>query len=361
VGYLVTVLWAGVLADRARRRTRVLLAGEAVGLAGALGFAVVRPQASLVVLLGFAVLLGISLALSVPAWHGLVPRILERDLVRSATALSSVTSRVAGIVGPAAGGVLVAAAGPRVAFGFDAATFLVAAANLARIDEPPAPSVAHRPSVLHEAREGLREVRRRPWAAAVMVQGGVQLAVMVAPLQVLVPLALDRWHELSAYGPVLAAQSAGSVLAGVVLAHRRPRRPGESAIGGIVLVAGVFCCLALHAPLWLLSVATFVQGAAYSTFVIQWYTALQTEVPGHLVSRFLALSELGEGLGEPAGLAATVPAVVAFGLGPVAWFGAVATVVTTLPVFAVPGVRDFSDPRPEPTAVAPLGVSRTTT
>jgi hypothetical protein len=285
-------------------------------------------------------------AFDLPGFYGLIPRLVGADLVQPATALSTVTGRIAGIIGPALGGALVVASGPHLAFGVDAATYAGAAFNLARIHETPVPQPDTHAPVWREAAEGFREVARRPWIAAIMVQGTVQLAIMAAPAQVLLPITLAHWGSLSAYGPLLAVQAAASAITGIAIAGWRPREPGVVAIGPIALVSLLFVCFAVHAPLAVVALALAVQGAVYMTFGVMWFGALQRAVPDRLLSRFLAVSELAEAVGEPVGLAATAPAVVLFGLGPVAWFCAGATVVTTAPVFAVPGVRDLADPAP---------------
>ena len=68
---------------------------------------------------------GVALALDAPARHTLVFQIVGRDDLTNAVALSSSLGTSARIVGPAVGGLVVATAGPGVAFGLNAASYAI--------------------------------------------------------------------------------------------------------------------------------------------------------------------------------------------------------------------------------------------
>ena len=116
---------AGALADVINRR-RLLLFTQAWMLVIAAALAVVTwlglmtPTALL--LLTF--LLGLGAALNGPAWEAVVPGLVPKAELSSAVALSSVAFNIARAVGPAIGGLLIAASGPAVTFAVNAVSFV---------------------------------------------------------------------------------------------------------------------------------------------------------------------------------------------------------------------------------------------
>ena len=75
-------------------------------------------------LLTMTFLLGLGSALNAPAWQATTPELVPREEVPAAVALSGVSMNVARAVGPAVGGLVVAAAGPAAAFLLNAFSFL---------------------------------------------------------------------------------------------------------------------------------------------------------------------------------------------------------------------------------------------
>ena len=122
---LFLALPAGAIADLFDRR-RILLVSQ--GLMGASATAmtvlaildVVTPG----MLLALGLALGVGFAVNLPAWQALVPDLVPRDLVPSAVALNSAAFNVARALGPALGGIIVATAGPGLAFGLNACSYL---------------------------------------------------------------------------------------------------------------------------------------------------------------------------------------------------------------------------------------------
>jgi MFS family permease len=122
--FLVGLL-AGALADILDRR-KLLLATQAGILLAAftLGVLTLAGLVSAGTLLVFTFLLGLGAALTGPAWQALLPELVEREELQSAVALHAGGFHAAQAVGPALGGLVVAAAGPAAAFLLNAASLL---------------------------------------------------------------------------------------------------------------------------------------------------------------------------------------------------------------------------------------------
>ena len=68
--------------------------------------------------------MGFGVALNGPAWQAVVSELVPRDELPAAVALNSVGFNLARAVGPALGGLIVAAAGPGATFLLNAVSFL---------------------------------------------------------------------------------------------------------------------------------------------------------------------------------------------------------------------------------------------
>jgi MFS family permease len=130
---LLTVA-GGSLADRFGPRA-VMLASDAARCALTAVFAVLAAEhvSSLAAVAPVAALLGAGSALFGPASMTMMPALVEGPRLTSANALYTGVVQVGSMLGPALGGVLVAATGPAPAFAVDAGSFLVSAASVALI------------------------------------------------------------------------------------------------------------------------------------------------------------------------------------------------------------------------------------
>jgi MFS family permease len=141
--FLMT-LPGGVLADRYDRRS-VAVVSQIVQASAALGMAVLSFTGHItpVALVVGVSILGLGMALGVPAWTALIPDLVPRELVADAVALNAVAFNLARAVGPALGGLVLAKLGATASFALNAASFFVVIAALVlhrSADERPPPS-----------------------------------------------------------------------------------------------------------------------------------------------------------------------------------------------------------------------------
>jgi MFS family permease len=156
VPILLMAFVGGALADYVDRRRMVratelaLAAGTCVLILNSL-----LPQPRVWVLYACAALFAALNGLQRPSLDSLIPRLVPAEMMPAAVALRSAGTTVSMIAGPAAGGVLVAAFGPAVAYAVDLVTFLASLVALALVRAVPPPPGADRPS-LRTVVEGLR-------------------------------------------------------------------------------------------------------------------------------------------------------------------------------------------------------------
>jgi MFS family permease len=108
---------AGAAGDRFSRRAVLIAASSAMGLTAlGLGVAAALGRASLPVLIGAAICFGAADAFDAPTRQALVADIVPSRQLVGAAALTGTVSSVTRIIGPAMGGVLLAAVGPASCF-----------------------------------------------------------------------------------------------------------------------------------------------------------------------------------------------------------------------------------------------------
>ena len=120
----LVILPAGALADMVdRRRFLLITQGWMVVAAALLGVLTLYGHITPWILLGFTFVLGLGAVMNDPAWQAITPEIVSTRCHAPAVALNSVGFNVARAVGPALGGLVIAAAGSGVAFLLNAASF----------------------------------------------------------------------------------------------------------------------------------------------------------------------------------------------------------------------------------------------
>jgi len=119
------IIPAGALADLVDRRRLLLFAQGWMFVAAALlGWLTVEGAMTPWVVLLLTFVLGIGAALNAPAWQASLPELVPRDELTAAIALNGIQFNLARAIGPALGGVLIAAIGVGSAFLINAASFL---------------------------------------------------------------------------------------------------------------------------------------------------------------------------------------------------------------------------------------------
>src|SRR5438034_731003 len=169
--FFLLALPAGALADIVDRR-RLLLAtqGWMVVAATVLGVSTVAGRTGPWLLLSLTFGMGLGNALNAPAWQATTPDLVPREELAAAVALGGISVNVARAVGPALGGLLVAALGPGWVFLLNAASFLGVVVVLARWQREVPRSPLPPEDVPGAMRAGVRSVRHSAPFRAVLAR-----------------------------------------------------------------------------------------------------------------------------------------------------------------------------------------------
>ena len=166
----------GVLADTFDRRRLLMVVQGCLVITGlALTILTIAGQMPPALLLTLTFVLGAGSAFSVPAYQALLPDLIPRSELPSASALGSININLARAVGPAIPGVLIARAGVGAVFALNTATFLVFGLVVAAW-RPPAGTTSQFPERFVSAlRAGGRYVRYAPVVRRILVRSALFL------------------------------------------------------------------------------------------------------------------------------------------------------------------------------------------
>jgi MFS family permease len=340
------LLPAGVLSDRFERRKLVLWSdvGRAVVVGGLAALALTGTLTfwHLVVLVA---LCGIGTAFFTPAFEALVPDIVPARDLAAANALDQFVRPIAlRLVGPALGGVLVAAAGTGVTFAIDAGTFLVSSLAVAFMRPPTHVRSEHIDSSLGAVREGLRFVRSHVWLWGTLLSAAIAYLAFMGPAEVLLPYVVKNSVGGSArdLGLVFAAGGIGAVGAALYMGQRgHPRRDVTVMYATWTLATLAVAGYGLATSSWQLMVACLMFNALETAGTIVWATIKQRHVPASLLGRVSSLDWLiSIGL-LPLSFALTAPAAAVVGVRATLVGAAVIGAVVTLGALFLPGMRDI--------------------
>lgn len=287
---------AGALADvMDRRRLLLITQSWMLACAAALGLLTMAGLVTPWLLLLFTFLLGLGTALNGPAWQSIVPELVPREDLPGAVTLQSIGFNIARAIGPAIGGLLVAAAGPEATFFLNAASFVGVLWVLLRWKRQPMESVLPGERFLGALRTGLRYVRHAPDVRALIVRGGT-FVFCAASLWALLPVVAraELRQGPAGYGLLLASLGAGAVSGAFALPQLKRRSSGKGivALAMLAFAAGT-AALASVRIFWMLCVALFFAGAAWLALLSSLNVALQTVIPSWVRGRALSVYMLG--------------------------------------------------------------------
>jgi MFS family permease len=214
---------AGAIADVVDRRKLLLVTqGWMLAVATLLGALTLVNVMSAPVLLALTFFLGLGGALNAPAWQAIVPELVGRRMLAQAVALNSAGFNLARAVGPALGGLIVAAAGPGAVFLLNAASFLGVLVVIYLWKREPVENPSPPERVLGAIAAGTRYARHSFALRSVLIRT-LTFIVAASALWALLPVVANHDLHLDAagYGVLLGALGAGAVAAALMLQRLR--------------------------------------------------------------------------------------------------------------------------------------------
>jgi predicted MFS family arabinose efflux permease len=328
---LVFSLISGVFADRFRPQ-RVIIAGNVAVVVGEGVFGLlmlVTGHPPLWAMIGLEAVNGIGGAMFYPASQALLPQLVPDALLQEGSSISRLAMNTGQMTGAAAGGVLVAVAGPGwaltlCALGMSGTVPLMLAVKGGR--GPRAVIAGVRSSMIGELREGWTEFRKHTWLWATVIQYCLVMMAWNGGFMVLGPV-VARAHlgGAAAWGAISAADALGLILGGLISLRYTPRKPMLFVVctGGVFAISPLL--LGLVAPLLVICLVSFVIGALAEVMMVQWTVAMATRIPSDKLARVSSYDAFGSLAAMPLGALIVGPLAARVGV-PVTQFAAAAVI-----------------------------------
>jgi MFS family permease len=290
---LLLAIPGGAIADRFDRRTVLVVVSveQAIG-ALAIAWIVVYPDASVWLLLGAVLFMGVGQAIYSPTFSALVPNLVEHQDLPGAVSLNSANMNLSRVIGPAIGGVLFAHVAVSWVFVVNAVSYAFVIAAVWSV---------HLPRAVVDATQGRwqRMVAGVRYARHDRVVGRclttmVLFSFFCLPVAILMPVVaqtnLGVQDRSSAYGFLYACFGAGAVAGalsiGTFLSKQSLAVVIRFALGGFAVTLGVFALLRSPGPAF---PTVFLVGYCYFAIVTSLATVLQRRLNDSVRGRVMAL------------------------------------------------------------------------
>ncbi|HEU5393103.1 MAG TPA: MFS transporter [Streptosporangiaceae bacterium] len=327
----------GVLADRLGPRTLMLIADAArCVLVAGLAVLAARHVVSLAALGPTAALIGAGEGLFIPASYAIMPSLLDGEQLAAGNALSTAAVQAGSLLGPVAGGALVAATRASTgAFVVDAASFGISALTLWLIPRSPAGGTETSEAPAPAPAGGVLALLRRSRALQVIL-----VVVIAANLasggmgEVALPALAHATFGAAGYGALLACLAVGGIAGTLAAARTGGLRTPVIFASAVFLAESV--CLALVPYLGgeagaaaFLCLVGVCNGLGNVTFL----TVLQKWVPAGMLGRVMGALMLCAFGTFP--LSVAVTGVLVRHLGPVPFFPVAGALVAAAVLFGL--------------------------
>jgi MFS family permease len=321
----------------------VLVGGVAIAAIGVLS---ITGAIELWHVIALVAVYGAGDALFGPAFGSIVPDVVPQHLLVEANSIDQFMRPFAfRLVGPALGGLIIAAVGVGWAFVIDALTFVASAVAVGLMTPKPLVERAKTSvrGALADVAEGFQFVRAHTWLWGTLAAAAFSLLVYMGPMQVLVPFIVKNKLGGGAadLGWVYAAGGVGSVLTAFAIGQAGvPRRHITFMYIGWALAVGGPLGFALCTTIWQALIVSFAQWAGVTMGLVVWMTLLHRLVPGELLGRVSSFDWQMSVALVPVSFALTGWVSDHIGVEETLSWGGGLGVIITIAFLFLPGMRD---------------------
>lgn len=323
---IVFSLISGPVADAFNRRQILFITQSLLALiALALAVLTFTGHITLWHIYALTALQAATAAFDVPARQAMVPNLVPVKDLANAFSMTSIASNAGSVLGPMLGGVVIATLGQEYTYFFNAVSFMAVIVALILIG-PVAQETKKSAGVnLSAMQDGFRFIFSRPMILSTMLLDFV--ATFFASANTMMPIVARDILKVGevGYGFLSAAQSAGSVLAALVISQfHRLRRQGPVFLWSVVIFGLATVLFGLAHGFILAFLTLTLMGAADAISTIIRNTIRQLQTPDNIRGRMTSINQIffqgGPQLGEvEAGVVAQlfgVPfAIISGGIG----------------------------------------------
>src|ERR1700719_1867834 len=297
-------------------------------------------------------LLGIGFAFNAPVWAAIIPEIVQKEELASAITLGGVQMNLAGIVGPALGGLLLPIMAPAMLFSLNALAFVATAWVISQRYHRRRRPEPHLENFLESFASAARYVRYTPGIQVILTRNFL-FGLFIAVVPALVPVVALQHLRLQAseLGLVFTSMGIGSLLgATLVLPYARAKASPNALtiLAGVILVA-VLVLMSNVPNLWMFLPVTALAGISWTVSASELWIAGQRAMPDWARGRMNAVHMMASQGVMAVGDVFWGGAATSVGLGPTLMGGAL--LLTASLALAIPLSINFAhslnlDPAP---------------
>ena len=288
-------LAGGVLADTFdRRKLQIAVEAFMTVVAAAMTVLTFLGQMPPAVLLTFTFLLGTGSVITLPAYQSLVPEMVPRAQIASASNLSAIIVNISRAVGPAIAGLLILQAGVATVFAVNALANLLYCLVMVGWRPRERRTQALGEPFVSALRAGGRYIRYSPVVRRLLLRAGIFLLPGSALYALLAVVTVQQLHQgAGTYGVLLAALGVGAILGAIVLSRLQARWPANR----LIFVSGVVFAVALAGVVlipnvWLVALLLLPAGMAWLIVLSDVLASLQLFLPGWVRARGLSVFQV---------------------------------------------------------------------
>jgi MFS family permease len=300
-------LVAGVAADRFDRRKMAILTQIALGVVAlVLGLTTAWGTVTIWIIFGLVIMQAVAVAFDGPARQALIPSLVPRENLANAYSLTSIASKVGGILGPAICGVVIAIWGLQWAYWLNAISYLAVVAALIAMGDIRT-MVERKTFELRETfrdiQEGIEFIKNSPIIFSVMFLDF--FGTFFSSANTLLPFVARDILNVGPiqYGWLSASQAIGTLMIGLYLSQKtKLLRQGMLISISIAMFGMATILFGVSTFFWLTMLALILIGVFDGLSSIIRNTVRQVLTPDAMRGRMMSITQIffkgGPQLGE---------------------------------------------------------------
>jgi MFS family permease len=290
--FFLFTLPAGALADLAnRRRLLRILNGWLACSAGLMACCALLGGLTREVILAGVLLLGTGFAFQAPVASASIPEIVGKEQLPSAIALGGIQMNLAGIIGPALGGLLIPFVGVSTVFAMNAMAFVLVLAAVITWKRKSVARDVPLEGFFDSLAGAVRYMRYAPGVRIVLLRNLIFGVVIGATPALLPVVGLKILHlDSLKFGLIYTAMGIGSLAGAIIILEpaRKRLKPNQVTIlGGFVLALSYVLMAIVRQPELFFAVAALA-GAAWTISASELWVAGQRVIPDWIRGRMNA-------------------------------------------------------------------------
>ncbi|MGE8637677.1 MAG: MFS transporter [Achromobacter sp.] len=234
---------------------------------------------------------GVGTALMGPTWQAIVPELVPKAELKTAVGLNSLGINIARALGPAVGGLLLAAFGAAAAYGADVLSYVFVIGALLWWKRPKKVDDGLSEQFFGAFRAGVRFARASRELHVVLLRAAV-FFIFASSVWALLPLVARKMLGGSAgfYGILLGAVGLGAILGAVMLPKLRQRLNTDGLVLAAAAVAAVvMAALSFAPPQWAAVLLLLLLGVGWIVALTTFNGVAQAILPNWVRGRGLAI------------------------------------------------------------------------